>query len=207
MNGPPDAVFEGAVLAGGGSTRMGRDKAFVAVDGVPMVARVAAALIAAGTDRVVTIGGDRPQLEGLGLTGIADLYAGEGPLGGVITALGAATSPLVVIVACDMPWLESRHIVQLVDALAAKPDLDVAVGAANGVMQPLFAVWRVSALERVKAMFDEGERAPRRAIAALRHVSLELGGGSWSTDVDTPDALGTPEALGTPGAGRLDREA
>lgn len=168
---------------------MGRDKALVEVDGVAMARRVAAALSDAGSARVNTIGGNEGQLKALGASTIADLYPGEGPLGGVITALRGATHSIVVIAACDMPWLEPTHVHRLIEALVGAADVDVAVSVGDGVVQALFAAWRIGALDTVQAMFDCGERAPRRAIAAMRHTTVELGSGRWSTDIDTPDAL------------------
>ena len=53
--------FAGAVLTGGLSARMGRDKALLRVDGVPMAVRVATALRAGGADPVAAIGGDGPR--------------------------------------------------------------------------------------------------------------------------------------------------
>ena len=75
-------AFAGAVLTGGRSSRMGRDKATLPVDGVPMAARVADALRRAGAEPVLAVGGDQAALEALGLTWVADRHPGEGPSGG-----------------------------------------------------------------------------------------------------------------------------
>ena len=48
---PLSPPFSGAVLCGGGSRRMGRDKALIAVDGRPLAVRVADAVTAAGASR------------------------------------------------------------------------------------------------------------------------------------------------------------
>jgi molybdopterin-guanine dinucleotide biosynthesis protein A len=77
---------------------MGRDKAFVVVDGEPMVVRVARALRGAGADEVVAVGGDEARLSALGLAHLPDDHPGEGPLGGVLTALrlvGAGSGPAI----------------------------------------------------------------------------------------------------------------
>jgi molybdopterin-guanine dinucleotide biosynthesis protein A len=66
---------------------MGRDKAFVVVDGEPMVVRVARALQGAGAAEVVAVGGDEAGLSAVGLAHLPDDHPGEGPLGGVLTAL------------------------------------------------------------------------------------------------------------------------
>ncbi|MET0580139.1 MAG: NTP transferase domain-containing protein, partial [Ilumatobacteraceae bacterium] len=77
----------GAVLTGGSSRRMGTDKAFVEVDGVPMAERVAAALSGGGCSPVSYVGGDVALLARFGRTVHADRFPGAGPLGGVLTAL------------------------------------------------------------------------------------------------------------------------
>jgi molybdopterin-guanine dinucleotide biosynthesis protein A len=151
---------------------MGRDKALVEVDGVAMGDRVAAALRAAGAREVARIGTD-----------VADLYPGEGPLGGIITALRWAGDEPVVIAPCDMPWIEEQHVRTVAAALT--DDVDVAVAGD----QHLFAAWNPSALAALEAAFAEGERAPKRALTRLRVATVALGDGPWSKDVDTPDDL------------------
>ena len=71
---------------------MGRDKALLLVEGVPMAQRVAEALRAAGATEVLAIGGDAPALTALGLHLRPDDRPGDGPLPATITALGAARS-------------------------------------------------------------------------------------------------------------------
>ena len=97
----------GAVLVGGSSRRMGEPKALIRVDGSAMVDRLGAVLRAAGCSRVVAVG--PTQLAGQ-LEHVDDLYPGDGPLGGVLTALSASGStPLVCVVACDLMWLDAAR--------------------------------------------------------------------------------------------------
>ncbi len=177
-------AFTAAVLAGGGSTRMGRDKALLCVDGVALASRVARACREAGASEVIAVGGDTEGLAALGLRTVSDVVEGEGPLAGVLAALGAARDPLVVISACDTPWLGPLQVRSIVDGIGSAA---VGVGAAAGHLQPLLAVWRRSALPVVQAAFDDGERSPRRLIATMSHVVIELGDGEWAFDVDTPE--------------------
>ena len=72
----------GAVLAGGSSRRMGRDKAFLKVDGTPLVSSVAGVLDAVVDAGVVVVGGDVDGIRNLGLRNVPDLHPGHGPLGG-----------------------------------------------------------------------------------------------------------------------------
>jgi molybdopterin-guanine dinucleotide biosynthesis protein A len=111
MTVPP---WSGAVLCGGRSRRMGRDKALLTVDGEPMARRVASALRAAGAVEVIAVGGDAAALAAAGLTVVPDdpaLAGGPpgdgrpwspGPLVGITTALGALPTRVVMVVACDL---------------------------------------------------------------------------------------------------------
>lgn len=163
----------GAVLCGGASRRMGRDKALLPVDGVAMAARVAAALRDGGCDEVVAIGGDVDGLAALGLAVVPDEFPGEGPFGGLITALAACpTAAAVVIVACDLPSLQAASVRALVAAL---PGHDVAVASVEaGRAQPVCAAWRPTALAVLRPAFVAGERRMMNAIGLLSQVVVPV---------------------------------
>jgi len=194
MTSPPAAGtrWVGAVLTGGRSSRMGRDKALLEVDGVPMALRVARALSAAGAAEVVCVGGDLEALRALGLRAEPDPRQGEGPLGGVISALELARSgvPAVVVVPCDLPWLHASVPELLVTRLAGSPDLDVAC-ARTDRPEPLCAAWRPACLPVLARAFEAGERAVRRAWAPLRRSEVEVDA-ALLRDVDRPEDLGDP---------------
>jgi len=121
----------GAVLTGGTSRRMGRDKATLEIDGVAMARRVADALIAAGCAPVVAVGGDATRLGAIGIPVVDDDWPGEGPLGGIITALRHSERAAVVVAACDLPWLDAPTIERLVaTAVARFGSIDILVNNA-----------------------------------------------------------------------------
>ncbi len=187
MSGP----FEGAVLAGGASRRMGTDKAFVtAPDGRALVAVAADALVASGAARTFVVGGDRAGIEALGLAWVPDRHPGEGPLGGIITALAASAHDLVMVLACDMPEVDGTVPAALVQALVEHPSAGVAVALAGDREQPLTSCWRRSvALDPLEAAFADGRRAPRHLLdelAAVRVAGLAL---DRLADVDSPEDL------------------
>ncbi|HTT59496.1 MAG TPA: molybdenum cofactor guanylyltransferase [Acidimicrobiales bacterium] len=184
--GTEPTAFEGAVLTGGLSRRMGRDKALLPVREVPMAVRVARSLYEAGATEVFAVGGDPVSLRALGLRYVADEFPHEGPLGGIISALRAGSGAAVVVCACDMPWIRPEHVVRLVLELGRN---DAVLSADNGQLQPLHAVWSHTALEKLERAFRRGERSPQRAVGDLRFKIVDLGGGSWSSDVDTPEEV------------------
>jgi len=109
----PQSAIKGFIQAGGRSSRMKQDKAWLEVDGAPMIERVVAAAGPAAGRLGIIVNAANPQIEryerlaescDAGL--IFDLHEHLGPLGGVHTALahcGAGESALIL--ACDLPFI------------------------------------------------------------------------------------------------------
>lgn len=143
----------GAILAGGKSRRMGRDKAWLDLgDGVPLVRRVADAL-AAVSDEVIVVANDE-RFGRLGYPVVADRYGETGALGGIATAVAAARGELVCVAACDMPYPSPSLYRLLLDAVA---DHDVAVPLLDGEYETMHAVYRRSCLPAMEARLARGE--------------------------------------------------
>jgi len=188
------APFAGAVLAGGASRRMGRDKALVAApDGRPLVVVGLDALRAAGATDLVVVGGDERALDALGDRGarwVPDLHPGDGPLGGILTALAATDEELVVVMACDMPGVGPEVPAALAAALAGSPASGAAIATVDDREQPLTACWRRSlAAAPLRSAFEEGERAPRKVLPVLDAVRVHGLPVSQLVDVDSPEDL------------------
>jgi molybdopterin-guanine dinucleotide biosynthesis protein A/rhodanese-related sulfurtransferase len=146
--------FAGAVLTGGRSSRMGRDKAGIPVDGVAMADRVATALAGAGADPVLRVGAE----------------VGGGPLAAVADALRRSPHDVVVVLACDLPWTTPEAIRLVVAALAGHA---AAVPVVGGRYEPLHAAWRRSvALPAVEAAIAAGEGAVHRVLRSLGAVEV-----------------------------------
>lgn len=198
-------VVVGAVLTGGASRRMGRDKALVTVGGRALVTIGVDALRAAGAGTVWSIGGDAHALGAVDprLVPVADLHPGEGPLGGLLTACAAArrhavtTTPgrppgdlILVVIACDMPTIDGASLAALVDALRAAPRSALAAAVVDDRPQPLTAAWRPTIAEPVlAAAFAAGERAPRRLLDRFEIVAVEGLDATRLGDVDRPADL------------------
>jgi molybdopterin-guanine dinucleotide biosynthesis protein A len=162
----------GAVLTGGRSTRMGRDKAFIEVGGRPLAALAAAALREAGADEVVAVGGDLAALRAIGFDrAIPDLRPRAGPLGGILTALTDTEATVVAVLACDLPNITSAVVGQLV---AAAEGHDAAL-ARTDRLEPLVGAWHPSrCLGPLQDAFNVGVRAVHRALARLDIAPVDV---------------------------------
>lgn len=156
----------GYVLAGGASRRMGRDKALLADGGEPLVVRVVNVVReAAGQCAVVAPVG---RYEGLGVAVVSDLWPGEGPLGGILTALECGVAEWNLVVAVDMPFLETGYLRMLLDE-AQRIGRSLAPVHADGGLEPLCGVYHSGDLEKLRAFFAGGGR---RVKDALREIEV-----------------------------------
>ena len=169
--------LEGAILVGGRSRRMGRDKSGLLVGGQPMLDRI--------IDAVSPIVG-RLRLVGSGPTGdkgitssIAtayehqpDLEPGLGPLAGIHAAMSTAEAPAVLIVACDLPFVTERFLRGLCAALTAEHEAVVPKDA-SGRLVAVCAVYRTSCLSSLELRLKRHELAARDFAASIRTRYLE----------------------------------
>ena len=183
--------FAGAVLTGGRSRRMGRDKALLRLDGTPLAVRVAATLVEAGADPVIAVGGDLAGLRAAGLTAIADPRQGAGPLAGIAAALAhPGAGGIVVVLACDLVAASAEAVRAVVTALDAAPSAAVAVPVTGGRLQPLHAAWRPSVLPAIDAALARGDGAVRHVLDAVETVAVTGLDPSWFVNANSPADLG-----------------
>jgi molybdopterin-guanine dinucleotide biosynthesis protein A len=142
-------AISGIVLAGGKSRRMGTDKAFLEVGGIPTVQRVLNALESLSDDLII-VTNDPERYEGLPGRLVSDVYPGKGALGGIYSGLLAARHDYTIVVACDMPFLNPRLLRYLV-SLAAGYDV-VVPDSGNGHLETTHAVYARTCLDPIKQL-------------------------------------------------------
>jgi molybdopterin-guanine dinucleotide biosynthesis protein A len=149
------ANVSAALLLGGASQRMGRDKAGITLDGEPLATRLARRL-ASLCEEVLLVGGAPP--ESAPGRRVADQDGPRCALRGLVSALAAARAERVLVVATDLPLVPEALLL----ALVAWPEADVVLPADAEGPQPLCALYR---REVVLA-------AARRRLAAAERLAL-----------------------------------
>lgn len=147
------------ILAGGKSTRMGRDKAFVEFNGRTLLARQLDLARSLCAD--VWIVGD-PNKFGAFAPVVEDVFPGCGPLGGIHAALRSSQTELNLIVAVDLPFLSSRFLEFMIKKSCALEGT-VTIARMREGWQPLCAVYRKGFVDRA----EEALKAGRYRIDAL----------------------------------------
>lgn len=133
------------VLAGGKSSRMGKDKGLMLLGQKKMVEYVAGQ-VRPCVDEVTLIAHD-PSYRQLGYRVIGDRKKGLGPLGGIYTALADARTRLTFIVGCDMPFISTEAVKYVISCAS---DAEITIPVTGGRMQPLFGVYAKSCLEGIR---------------------------------------------------------
>jgi molybdopterin-guanine dinucleotide biosynthesis protein A len=156
----------GAILAGGRSRRLGRDKASLPLAGKPLARWVAEALAPWVTESWLLT--NQPQVHlSLGLPLITDLRPSQGPLGGLETALFYARTPLVLVAAADAPFLAPPLLAALA-AQAAQGVKSAVVCLNSRGLQPFPGVYAVRLLPRLTAFLHDNGREVRRFLEECR---------------------------------------
>jgi len=130
----------GFLLAGGMSTRMGTDKAFLIFDGQTLLDR---ALIVMQTvcNRVTVVGDPAKFAKYQAGSVIADIFPGCGPLAGIHSALVHSVAEFNLMLAVDMPFV-TEGLLSFLFAAAEENAAVVTVPRVNHRLQPLCAVYR-----------------------------------------------------------------
>jgi molybdopterin-guanine dinucleotide biosynthesis protein A len=194
-------ALTGLLLAGGHSTRMGADKAFLEFEGEPLARRVASALDSV-CDEVLVASGDGRRLDWLKLEQVPDVLQDAGPLAGMVAGLERARYPLVAVAAVDMPYA-SPAVFALLARLHEGQDA-VVPETAEG-LQPLHAVYARTAATGLRDALEQGERSVRRALEALEVRVVPPAEwqaadptGSFARNINRPEDLPSPLPRGNP---------
>jgi molybdenum cofactor guanylyltransferase len=179
------------ILAGGASSRMGRDKAWVEFGGVPLIQLAVEKVRALVVNEIFISGRAGEDYAALKHPVLFDLEPGVGPMGGIERGLHACTSPLLLVLAVDVPRLTTAFL----QKLTARCDrLTGLVPEVNGELEPLVAIYpkrcHAFALEALagarRAARDFADACARERAVRVYSVSLAAAHcfANWNTPAD-----------------------
>ncbi len=143
----------GIILSGGKSARMGRDKAFIKINGIPIIQRIYD-IFEKCFNEIIIVTNQKESYAGFEAKIVNDLIVNHGALGGLYTGLFLSSYPYSFCVACDMPFLKEsiiRYLVERADGY------DAIVPRTEDGLQPLHAVYSKSCLKPIKELMDYGK--------------------------------------------------
>lgn len=179
----------GFVLAGGLSSRMGRDKASLLWGGKSLLAR--AVTVVQAVTGVIAIVGD-PALHGIdSIPVICDRFRGAGPLGGIEAALAWSSASWNLIAACDMPALDAKVLEAILQRATDMPECDAVIPISGGMPQPLCAAYHRRTLPAIQRALEAGTFKMMEALGSVRVGRLEIPCSDSFRNVNTPEDWNT----------------
>lgn len=166
-------MLSGLILAGGRSSRMGRDKAgLVLPNGSTLIERQAAVLRSVGVTTLFASMRPDQAWSLPGVTCVRDEVADAGPLAGIAAGLRAAPAGLMIVLAVDMPAVEPAHLRRLIEL--TRPNRGV-VPVQAGQCDPLAAIYPTALADSAVAALHEGNRA----VHTWARAQADRGGLLW----------------------------
>lgn len=177
----------GVVLAGGKSTRMGKDKALLPYQGRPLIHTVLDTMLGVFSRVVVSVQTD-DNLGNLPVDRVADKYPESGPIGGITSVLEAGEES-IFCVACDMPFVNPK----LVEYVSKFKGFDAVIPIWADRLQVLHAIYnrtilplfQIALREQHLRISDVFPKANIRYISASEIQAIDPEGASFD-NLNTP---------------------
>ncbi len=181
------------ILAGGNSVRMGENKAFLQINGVPIINRIYT-LLEDLFEEVIIVTNQKDLFKSFDSKITADLLPNKGALGGLYTGVFFSSFHYSFCVACDMPLL-NRSLIQFLITKANHEDA-VIPRTADG-LQPLHAIYSKACLGPMKKVIEQDKQRivdfydliKVRIVDEKEFLHLDPRRESF-INVNTPDELG-----------------
>jgi molybdopterin-guanine dinucleotide biosynthesis protein A len=143
----------GIILSGGKSIRMGENKAFIEIDGVPIIRRIHN-LFKELFQEIIIVTNQKELFSNFETKIYSDIFPNKGVLGGLYTGIFFSTFNFSFCVACDMPFIKKSLVQFLLNHI--KED-DVIVPQTKDGLQPLHAIYSKNCLDPIKKVMGQGK--------------------------------------------------
>ncbi len=170
------------ILAGGKSSRIGTDKGMLSINGQTMLEHICKQLH--GTfSQILISAGDAEKHSFAGFEVVRDKISSQGPLMGIASALEASANEINFVVACDIPHIEMDCVRKM---LTEAKGADIVVPTTDDrKYEPLFAIYRKSALDAIKRTLRKGERKISEVFDKCEVKYIDLGKADWLININT----------------------
>lgn len=135
----------GVILAGGKSTRMGREKSLLEINGIKFIDRIISVYRRIFPE-IIIVTNTPEKYKDTGIKLYKDIIPGKGSLGGLYTGILEAENEYSFVIACDMPFPDER----LIRHITSLKGNDAAIPVINKRYYPLFALYSKSCKEVIE---------------------------------------------------------
>ena len=155
------------ILAGGKSSRMGQDKAFLTWKGESFIERLTKEMDF--FEEKMIAHGNRREIADTSWSVVKDIYPDRGPIGGLHTALTNCKSDALFCVTCDVPLVQRSLVSFLYQYMDETTDAIIPI-AEDGKVHPLCAIYRKKTSSAFLKKIEEGNN---RIMSAFEHMNVK----------------------------------
>jgi len=172
------------IMAGGGSSRMGTDKGMLPIKGQSMIEAICEQLHGS-FDQILISANEADKFAFLGFEVVPDKVPEQGPLMGISSALEASDNELNFVVACDIAKINLACVNRmLTEAVESRADIVVPT-TGDKKYEPLFAIYRKTALKAINKALSSGKRKITDAFTLCTVKYIELDDTDWLINLNT----------------------
>ncbi len=182
----------GIILSGGKSIRMGENKPFIKIEGIPIINRIFG-LFKGLFEEVIIVTNQKELYKTFDAKIFNDIFPNSGVAGGLYSGLFFSSFRYSFCVASDMPFLKESVIEYLIKSLE---DCDVVVPRTKDGLQPLHAIYSKNCLEPIREIIENKsyrvidfyEKVKTKIIDEVEFISLDPQRESF-LNINTPEEL------------------
>jgi molybdopterin-guanine dinucleotide biosynthesis protein MobB len=138
-----------AILSGGKSSRMGKNKSFALLNGIPIIEYVIKCLEQIFPKIVISSNNENLYKNNYKYPVIKDIYQNKDAIGGIYSVLKNIDTQYAFITACDMPFIEENAVKLLIENIK---DFDLIIPKIKCKYQPLFAIYSKNCIKPIEKL-------------------------------------------------------
>lgn len=154
------------ILAGGKSSRMGKDKSALKLGEKTFIQRLAENMGEFGEKLLSANKGETAE----GFVTVADELKAKGPMAGILAALGESQSDALIVVPCDTPFMDRTAAMML----AEKYSGDIVVAESTSGIEPLIGIFPKGAKTAIRAELEASNSKAREIIKKIGFTTVRL---------------------------------
>jgi molybdopterin-guanine dinucleotide biosynthesis protein A len=188
------ATLYGLILAGGASSRMGRDKATLQYHGRAQLEWAFELLDSVCEKTFVSVRPDQSnEITRAKLPQIVDLQPGIGPIAGISAAFEAHPDKAWLVLACDLPFLSLDTLENLVAQRDPSRMATAYRSTHDGLPEPLCAIWEPRARETVNKWIAMSKQCPRKLLINSDTALLDPIDSRALDNINTPEEFNSAQ--------------
>ena len=165
----PNFQLSAAILAGGKSRRMGKPKALLKIEDLPIINRVTKVASQVARELIIVVSENQSSFDAIQARIVVDQTPEKGPLMAIFTALQSVSNSHCLILACDLPLIKAEVLIEMSQKLGSH---DVIVPLTDNGFEPLCAIYAQSCLPVIASKINQNQLSVHRLFSELNIYSF-----------------------------------